>query len=121
MKFIITILVNAAALWVAVTVLDGLAFDGEPWQWLVLGLIFGVVNAIVKPIAKLLTLPLTIITLGLFLFVLNALMLLLTSALSGAILSPFTVSSFWDAILGGIIVAVVGMALNLVLSRTGLD
>ncbi len=74
---------NTIALWVAVYLLDGLDVQGEWWQWLILGLIFGVVNAIVKPIAKLLTLPLTIITFGLFLFVLNALMLLLTSCAFG--------------------------------------
>lgn len=119
MQFLITVAVNTIALWVAVYLLPGLEFNGEWWQWLVLGLIFGVVNAIVKPIAKLLTLPLTIITLGLFLFVVNALMLLLTSALAGVFLSAFTVSSFWDAILGAIIIAVVGMVLNWILSRTG--
>ena len=87
MKFLITVAVNTIALWVAVYLLDGLDFSGEWWQWLILGLIFGVVNAIVKPIAKILTLPLTIITFGLFLFVLNAVMLLLTSWLSGIVLS----------------------------------
>ena len=92
MKFLITVAVNTIALWVAVYLLDGLVFSGEWWQWLILGLIFGVVNAIVKPIAKLLTLPLTIITLGLFLFVLNALMLLLTSGSRAIVLSAFTIA-----------------------------
>ena len=119
MNFVITVVVNTIALWVAVYLLPGLEFSGEWWQWLLLGLIFGVVNAIVKPIARLLTLPLTIITLGLFLFVVNALMLALTSWISGAILSAFTISSFWDAILGAVIISVVGIALNWILSRAG--
>jgi len=120
-QFLITVAVNTIALWVAVYLLPGLDFNGEWWQWLILGLIFGIVNAVVKPIAKLLTLPLTIVTLGLFLFILNAVMLLLTSWLSGIVLSAFTISSFVDAILGAIIIALVGMVLNFVLSRTGVS
>jgi putative membrane protein len=112
MGFLVAVLVNTAALWVAVYLLPGLVFDGEWYQWLILGLIFGVVNAIVKPILKLLTLPITMVTLGLFLVVLNALMLYLTSALAGAILTPFTITSFVDALLGAIIIAVVGMVLH---------
>ena len=69
------------------TLLPGLEYPGEWYQWLILGLIFGVVNAFVKPILRLLTFPITIVTLGLFLLVLNALMLYLTSSLAGPILS----------------------------------
>jgi putative membrane protein len=112
MGFVIAVLVNTAALWVAVYLLPGLVFEGEWYQWLILGLIFGVVNAVVKPILKLLTLPITMVTLGLFLLILNALMLYLTSALAGSFLSPFTIASFVDAILGAIIIAVVGMVLH---------
>ena len=117
MGFLVAVLVNTAALWVAVYLLPGLVFEGEWYQWLILGLIFGVVNAFVKPILKLLTLPITMVTLGLFLLVLNALMLYLTSFLAGPILSAFTINSFVDAILGGIIIAVVGMVLHAVARR----
>ena len=119
MGFLIGVGINAAALWVAVYLLDGLEFAGEWYQWLILGLIFGVVNAIVKPILKLLTFPITIVTLGLFLFVLNAAMLYLTSWLAGPITSTFTITSFWDALLGGIIIALVGMALHFTARRMG--
>jgi putative membrane protein len=119
MGFIIAVLVNAAALWVAVTVLDGIDYAGEWYQWLILGLIFGLVNAIVKPILGFFTLPITIITLGLFLIVLNTLMLYLTSFLAGPIAGPFMISSFLDGILGALIISIVGTALNFLLSRTG--
>ena len=121
MGFIIAVLVNAAALWAAVQVIEGLAFSGEWYQWLILALIFGVVNAIVKPVLKLLTLPITVITLGLFLLVLNAVMLYLTSWLAGQIGLTFTVSGFLDAVLGGIVIALVGMALNFTLGAMGAD
>jgi putative membrane protein len=119
MGFIIAVLVNAAALWVAVTVLPGLEFAGEWYQWLILALVFGLVNAIVKPVLAFFTFPITIITLGLFLLVLNALMLYLASFLAGPIAGPFTIASFIDALLGALIIALVGMALNFFLNRTG--
>jgi putative membrane protein len=119
MGFILTVLVNAAALWVAVTVLDGIEYTGEWYEWLILGLIFGLVNAIVKPIATFFTLPITIITLGLFLLVLNTLMLYLTSFLAGPIAGPFTIASPLDGLLGAVIISIVGIALNFLLSRTG--
>ncbi len=91
------------------------------YQWLILGAIFGIVNAIVKPILKLLTLPITMVTLGLFLVVLNALMLYLTSWLAGSFLAPFTISSFVDALLGAIIISIVGTAVHFVIRRTGAE
>jgi putative membrane protein len=121
MGFIISVLVNAAALWVAVQLLDGLDFSGDPLQWLLLALIFGVVNAVVKPILKIFTFPITILTLGLFLLIINAAMLYLTSWLAGALGLTFTISSLLDAILGAIVIAIVGMALNYVLGAVGVD
>jgi len=121
MGFIIAVLVNAAALWAAVQVLDGLEFSGDLMQWLVLALIFGVVNAIVKPVLKIFTFPITIITLGLFLLVINAAMLYLTSWLAAQIGLTFTIAGFLDAILGAIVIAIVGMALNYVLGAMGVD
>ncbi len=121
MGFLITVLVNAAALWVAVTLLEGIDYAGEWWQWLILAAIFGVVNAIVKPILKLLTLPITVVTLGLFLVVLNALMLYLTSWVAGAFIGPFIIASFIDALLAAIIISVVGTVLHMVLDRSGVE
>jgi putative membrane protein len=121
MGFLIAVLVNAAALWAAVQVLDGLDFSGDPIQWLILALIFGLVNAIVKPVLKILTFPITIITLGLFLLVLNAAMLYLTSWLAAQIGLTFTIAGILDAILGAIVIAIVGMVLNYALGAMGVD
>ncbi len=121
MGFLITVLVNAAALWVAVTLLEGIDYAGEWYQWLILAAIFGVVNAIVKPILKIITLPITVVTLGLFLLVLNALMLYLTSWLAGSFIGPFTITSFIDALLAAIIISVVGTVLHMVLDRSGVE
>jgi putative membrane protein len=121
MGFIITVLVNAAALWVAVYLLDGISYEGEWYQWLILGAIFGIVNAIVKPILALLTLPITIVTLGLFYLVLNTIMLYLTSWLAGPIAGPFTIASFIDGLLGAVIISVVATAVHFVIRRTGVE
>lgn len=121
MGFLISVLVNAAALWVAVQLLEGLDFAGDPLQWLLLALVFGVVNAIVKPILKIFTFPITIITLGLFLLIINAAMLYLTSWLAGYLGLTFTITSLIDAILGAIVIALVGMALNYILGAVGVD
>lgn len=80
------------------------------------GIIFGAVNAVVKPIVQMLSFPVLILTLGLFTFVINALMLQLTSWLTDFTPLSFTIGSFfWDAILGSIIVSIVSMVLNAIL------
>jgi len=104
-----------------VQLLEGLAFSGEWYQWAILALVFGVVNAVVKPILKILTLPITVITLGLFLLVLNALMLYLTSWLAGLLGLTFTIGGFLDALLGAIVIALVGTVLNWALGAMGAD
>jgi len=78
-------------------------------------IIFGLVNAIVRPILRLLTLPLVVLTLGLFLLVLNALMLLLTEWIAEQFDLAFQVDGFWSALLGGLIVTVVSFLINIVL------
>ncbi|GAA2486799.1 phage holin family protein [Streptomyces gobitricini] len=78
-------------------------------------LVFGIVNALVKPVVKLLTLPLFILTLGLFTLIVNALMLLLTSWLADELGLNFHVEGFWTAVLGGLIISVVSWAMNMVL------
>jgi putative membrane protein len=76
--------------------------------------LFGVINAIVTPVAKLLSLPFIILTLGLFLLVVNALMLQLTDEIAHALSLSFTVDGFWTAVGGGLVISLVGMALNAV-------
>ncbi|HSJ25068.1 MAG TPA: phage holin family protein [Longimicrobiales bacterium] len=112
MQFILRLLITAAALWVAVYLVPTITFDG-PWHHLVgVALVFGVVNAIVRPIILSLTCPLVLLTLGLFIFVLNGLMLLLTGALASALGIDFQVNSILGAIIGALIIGVVSTVLN---------
>ncbi|HEX2360919.1 MAG TPA: phage holin family protein [Jiangellaceae bacterium] len=117
MGLVIRVLVNAVALWVATLVVDGIDVDasttsGEVLTLLAVAVLFGVVNVFVKPFVKLLSLPLYIITLGLFTLVVNALMLLLTSWIAGLLDVPFDVDGFWSAVLGALVISVVSWLLN---------
>lgn len=120
-NFVVKTLANAGALAVAVWLLSGITLDdgsslGRRTVTLILvALVFGLVNLIVKPVVKLLSIPLFILTLGLFTFVVNALMLLLTSWLADKLDLSFHVDGFWTALLGGLIISVVSWALNLAL------
>jgi len=119
MDRVIQILVNAAALYVAVLVVPGLDFAFEPegalLKFLLVAVIFGLVNAFVRPILRILTLPITIMTLGLFLFVINALMLILTDAISDELALGLVVSDFLAALLGAIVISIVGMLLSMLI------
>ncbi|WP_411070762.1 phage holin family protein [Streptomyces sp. cmx-4-25] len=120
MNFVVKTLANAGALGVAIWLLQDITLTGGSTGGKVLALIlvalvFGLVNALVKPIVRLFTLPLFVLTLGLFTFVVNALMLLLTSWLADKLDLSFHVEGFWTAVLGGLIISVVSWALNVVL------
>jgi putative membrane protein len=107
------LLMNAAALWAATRLVPGISFDGD-WRLLfAVALVFGVLNVSVRPVVALLTLPLFIVTLGLFTFVLNALMLWLTSAISNALGLGFHVEGFGSAFVGAFVVTVVSFLLAL--------
>ena len=109
------LLINAVALGLATRIVDGISFTGD-WRLLfVVALIFGVLNALVRPLLTLLTLPLMILTLGLFTFVLNAFMLWLTSRISDAADLGFHVAGFWPAFRGGLVVSLVSFALSMFL------
>ena len=113
MLIIWRLLINAAALWAATRMVPGISFDGD-WRLLfVVALVFGVLNVSVRPVLMLLTLPFLIVTLGLFTFVLNALMLWLTSAISDALGLGFHVEGFGAAFLGALVVSVVSFMLSL--------
>jgi putative membrane protein len=114
-SFVIRLLINAAALWVATRVVPGVTYSGGWVAFFGVALIFGAVNTFVGFTAKLLTFPLIIVTLGLFIFVVNALMLWLTSALSGALGLGFSVAGFWSAFWGALVVTIVSMALRMVM------
>lgn len=117
MTFLIRLVINAIALWLATRLVDGISFDGEVAFLLVVALIFGVVNAIVKPVLIVLTFPFLIVTLGLFLLVLNGVMLWITGAISDAADLGFHVSGFSAAFLGGLVVSVVSFALSLFIGK----
>jgi len=114
---VIGILVNAIALWVAVQIVPGLDFVGEIWKLLVVAVIFGLINAFIKPILVIFSLPITVMTLGLFLLVINALLLMLTGWISGQLDLGFTVADFWAALLGSIVISLAGMVLSFVVGR----
>ena len=113
MHFLLRLLINAAALWVAIQLVAGIDYRGSGWSLLLVALIFGVLNASVRPLLKLLSLPILILTLGLFIFVINALMLLLTGWVSGVLGLGFHVAGFGAAFLGGLIVSIVSLVLSI--------
>jgi putative membrane protein len=115
MDRVIQILVNAGALYVADFLIGGITFVGEWWKFLLVALAFSLLNTYVRPILRILTLPISVITLGIFLLVINAAMLLLTSAISDQLGLGFNVADFGAAFLGAIVVAIVGWILSLVI------
>ncbi|MCD9877016.1 phage holin family protein [Streptomyces guryensis] len=119
-NFVVKTIANAGALAVAVWLLDKITLTGDSTgkkagTLIIVALIFGVVNFLVKPIVKVLTFPLFILTLGLITLVVNALMLLLTSWLADKLNLSFHVEGFWTAVLGGLIISIVSWALHVVL------
>jgi putative membrane protein len=112
--FVVRLLINAAALWVASRVVPGVTYSGGWMPFLGVALIFGVINTFVGFTAKILTFPLIIVTLGIFIFIINGLMLWLTSAVSDALGLGFRVEGFWPAFWGALVVSLVSTALSLV-------
>jgi putative membrane protein len=112
MRFLLRLLVNAVALWVATRIVPGVSHTGSGLALLAVALVFGLLNALVRPILALVTCPLLILTLGLFTFVINAVILLLTSALSASLGIGFHVDGFWPAFLGALVVSVVSILLS---------
>ena len=120
MRFVVRILAGAVALAAAAWLIDGISVGpgttGERLLTLLaVAVIFGLVNAIVRPIARLISLPLLLLTLGLFTFVVNALMLLLTAWIGSWFDLTFEVDGFWSAILGALVISVVTFVINVLL------
>jgi putative membrane protein len=122
MDRVVQLLINAAALYVAVFLVPNLDFDFAPegawWKFLLVAFIFGLVNTFLRPILRIFTLPITLMTLGLFLVVINALMLLLTGAISQELNLGLTVGDFFAALLGAIVISVVGFALSMLVGTS---
>ncbi len=120
MKILVWLVVNALALGAAVWLLDGITLTGSSdtdrfVKLVVVGAIFGAITAVVRPVVKFVSLPLIILTLGLMLLVINALMLLLTSAVAGSVSLGFHVDGFGTAVLGSIVISIASMVLAAVL------
>ena len=120
MSFLLRLIVNAAALWVATEVVPGVTYDGGPLPFLAVALIFGLINATLRPLTKLLTCPLILLTLGLFALIVNGLMLWVTSSLATSLGIGFRVSGFWPAFWGALVVSLVSTLLSMSV-RTGND
>jgi putative membrane protein len=107
MRFLARLVLNGVAIIVAAWIVPGLQLTGV-LPALVAGAILGVVNALVRPVLLILTLPLTLVTLGLFIFVINALCL----ALTASVVPGFEISGFWAALFGALLVSIVSWILN---------
>jgi len=106
---------NVAALFVAAWVLSGISYGNDWWSLLIAAIVFTLVNAFVKPILAILSIPFIIVTLGIFYFLINVLMLYITDW----VVSDFQIDTFWWAVLGAIIVSIVNGILHMIFGDPG--
>lgn len=111
MRLILKLAVNAAALWVAARIIDGISLTDDLVTILFIALVFGLINTFVRPLAKLISLPVLIVTLGLFTFVVNAAMLGLTAW----IMDGLSIDGFGSALLGAVVITIVSWFLNAII------
>ncbi|NOT59196.1 MAG: phage holin family protein [Acidobacteria bacterium] len=116
MKFLIRWGCNALAIYAAIKLLPGLTFTGAWWQLCLVALILGLLNALVRPLLEFLTCPLILLTLGLFVLVINAMLLLFTSAIANALDIPFHIASFWSAFWGALVISIISSLLSLLVT-----
>ncbi len=121
MRLLMRLVINAAALWAAAVIVPNINLPTNEGgvdlgALLVVALIFGLINALIKPVVKLATCPAYIVTLGLFTFVVNAGMLLLTGWIASNLNNNFSVDGFWPALWGGIIISIVSTLLSVFVS-----
>jgi putative membrane protein len=123
MELILRLLLNAVALWVAIRLVSGITYDGGfesvggVLGFLGVALVFGIVNSFVKPILQFFSIPFILLTLGLFLFVVNAFALWITSGISGWLGLGFRVNGFGAAFLGALVVSLVNLLLSWFVGR----
>ena len=110
-KLLIRLVVNAFALWLTALIVDGITLSNNIFEILVVAIIFGLINALIKPIIRLISAPLIVVTLGLFTLLINAFLLLLTSWLTDAL----EVDGIWPAFLGALIISLISWLLSLFL------
>lgn len=119
MGILIRVVLNAIAVWVATLLVGGVGVTADTTgkkvlTLVVVGAILGLVNATIKPVVKLLSLPLVILTLGIFALIVNALLFWLVAAISNAAGAPFHVDGFWSGFWGAIVVSIVSWLLSVV-------
>ena len=115
-QIILRLIINAIALFVATQVgIPGLSFKGDWTTIAIVAFIFGLVNALIRPLLTVLTCPLIVLTFGLFTFIINAILLALTGWIAGQAGLGFTVDGFWAAFLGALVVSIVSWALTLLI------
>lgn len=116
MKLILRIAINAAALWAATRFVEGISIGDDVTGLVIVAVIFGIVNALVRPIVALLTFPITLVTLGLFSLAINAAMLMLTDRLSDTLnIAGDLPSQFVTALIASIVISVISTVLGMVL------
>ncbi len=115
-RMLIRLILNVAGLYLAVKLVPGIAFDGQWWALVVIAVIFGLVNALIRPLLLGISCLINMLTLGLFTFVINALMLMLTAWISGQVGTSlgfsFTIDGFLAALLGAIVISVFSFVLS---------
>lgn len=116
-KFILRWAINAIALYLAVLILPGIDLRSDLVSILWLALIFGLVNALFRPLIQILTCPLIILTLGLFTLVINTFLFWLTSVIGNSFGFGLTISDpvWWNAFLGGLVVSIVSVVMTMIL------
>lgn len=115
-RFFLRLLINTVALYAAVYLVSGIHLQNNSWlAMLILALIFGLVNALFRPLLKMLTCPLILLTLGLFTLVINTFLFYLTGQIGRALGVGFTVDGFWPTFWGALIVSVISVILSLIL------
>lgn len=118
LRLLLRLVVNAIALWVAIEIVPGLTYTSESYvSLLIIAFIFGLVNALVRPILVLLTCPLIVLTLGLFVLIVNGVLLSITVWLSGVFDLGLASDSFLSTLLGAVIVSVVSGVINLLIKE----
>jgi putative membrane protein len=110
MRFLLRLLLNGVAVFLAAQLIPGIGI-ASPGAALVAGIVLGLVNAVIRPVLILLTLPATVLTLGLFIFVVNAICL----ALAAWFVPGFTISGFWAALFGALVISVISWLLSVIL------
>jgi putative membrane protein len=114
-------LINTIAIMLAIKWVPGIVYSGAWWGILIVGLIFGLINTYIRPFVKLFALPLLILSLGLFTFVINAMMLMLTSWLSREFNLGFHVAGFKAAFWGALVISLVSLVLSCLMPPREID